>query len=161
MPIHLTINRYSPELNPPDWRLGSLEAHRMTNGAILVVEDETMILLDLESALEEAGFEVVSANSGTAALAVFDADPDKFKALLSDIRLGPGASGWDVARHIRQVNSTIPVVYISGDSAGQWGAEGVPNSIMISKPFFMPQIVTALSTLMNDQPPNPDQPNPD
>ncbi|TJW01391.1 MAG: response regulator, partial [Mesorhizobium sp.] len=58
------------------------------------------------------------------------------------------------------VNSTIPVVYVSGDSASQWGAEGVPNSIMITKPFFMPQIITAISTLMNEQLPTdtPTQP---
>jgi DNA-binding response OmpR family regulator len=124
----------------------------MSNGAVLVVEDETMILLDLESALEEAGFEVVGVGSASDAMAAFDDEPDRFKALLSDIRLGPGLSGWEVARHVRQVNSTIPVVYVSGDSAGQWGAEGVPNSIMISKPFFLPQIITAISTLLNDLP---------
>ncbi|BCM20833.1 response regulator [Mesorhizobium sp. J8] len=123
----------------------------MSNGAVLVVEDETMILLDLESALEEAGFEVVSAGNAADAMALFDADPAKFKALLSDIRLGPGPSGWEIARHVRQANITIPIVYISGDSAGQWGVEGVPNSIMITKPFFLPQVITAISTLLNQQ----------
>ena len=54
---------------------------------------------------------------------------------------------------MRQTNSTIPVVYVSGDSASQWGAEGVPNSIMISKPFFLPQVITAISTLLNQTDP--------
>ncbi len=119
------------------------------SGAVLVVEDETLILLDLESALEEAGFEVVAAASAERAIAAFDDNPGKFRALLSDIRLGRGLSGWEVTRHVRQTNSTIPVVYLSGDSASQWGAEGVPNSIMISKPFFLPQVITAISTLLN------------
>lgn len=124
-----------------------------TSGAVLVVEDETLILLDLESALEEAGFEVVAAASAEQAIAAFDGNPGIFRALLSDIRLGPGLSGWEVARHVRQTNSTIPVVYVSGDSASQWGAEGVPNSIMISKPFFLPQVITAISTLLNQTDP--------
>ena len=124
-----------------------------TSGAVLVVEDETLILLDLESALEEAGFEVVAAASAEQAIAAFDENPGIFRALLSDIRLGPGLSGWEVARHVRQTNSTIPVVYVSGDSASQWGAEGVPNSIMISKPFFLPQVITAISTLLNQTDP--------
>ncbi|RWH73426.1 response regulator [Mesorhizobium sp.] len=118
--------------------------------AVLVVEDEAMILVDLESGLEEAGFEVVGVRNAAEAIAAFDVAPNRFKALLSDIRLGSGQSGWELARCVRQSNPRIPVVYVSGDSAGQWGAEGVPNSIMISKPFFMPQIVTALSSLMND-----------
>jgi DNA-binding response OmpR family regulator len=124
-----------------------------TSGAILVVEDETLILLDLESALEEAGFEVVAAANAEQAIVAFDENPGKFRALVSDIRLGRGLSGWEFARHVRQTNSTIPVVYVSGDSAGQWGAEGVPNSIMISKPFFLPQVITAISTLLNQTDP--------
>lgn len=122
----------------------------MDESAVLVVEDEPMILVDLESGLEEAGFEVVGVKNAAEAIAAFDAAPHRFKALLSDIRLGSGQSGWELARYVRQSNPAIPVVYVSGDSAGQWGAEGVPNSIIISKPFFMPQIVTALSSLMND-----------
>jgi len=121
----------------------------LAESAVLVVEDETMILLDLESALEEAGFQVVGVGTAEEAIAAFNAEPDKFKALLSDIRLGPGLSGWEVARHVRQANSTIPIVYVSGDSAGHWGAEGVPNSIMLSKPFAPAQLSTAVSQLLN------------
>jgi len=78
----------------------------------------------------------------------------KFKGLITDIRLGNGQSGWEVAKHLRQANPTIPVVYMSGDSAIHWGAEGIPESVMITKPFFLPQIITALSTLLNQQPMN-------
>ena len=61
--------------------------------AVLVVEDEPMILVELESAVEEAGFEIVGLRNGEEAIAVFDASPDRFKALLTDIRLGPGRRG--------------------------------------------------------------------
>lgn len=123
----------------------------MSDGVVLIVEDETMILLDLESALEEAGFQVVGVRNAAEALAAFDRDPTRFKAVLTDIRLGPGQSGWEIARHLRRSNSTIPVVYMSGDSAVHWGAEGVPNSMIITKPFFLPQIITAVSQLLNAQ----------
>lgn len=128
----------------------------MSNAAVLVVEDEQLILLDVESALEEAGFEIVAAHNAAQAIAAFDAEPGKFKGLITDIRLGTGQSGWEVARHLRQSNPTIPVIYMSGDSAIHWGAEGVPESVMITKPFFLPQIITALSTLLNQQ--HPDHP---
>ena len=85
--------------------------------AVLVVEDEPLILLDVETALQEAGFEVIAVNDAEQALAAFDADPTKFKGLVTDIRLGIGKSGWEIARHLRQANSSIPVVYVSGDSA--------------------------------------------
>lgn len=123
----------------------------MSNRAVLVVEDETMILLDIESGLAEVGFEVVGLDSAAEAIKAFDADPASYQALISDIRLGSGKSGWEVARHMRQTNPTLPVIYISGDSAIHWGAEGVPGSVMITKPFAMAQIITALSTLLNQQ----------
>ncbi|BCM19267.1 response regulator [Mesorhizobium sp. J8] len=125
----------------------------MDGGTILVVEDETLILMDIEAALEEAGFAVRGVTSAESALTAFDAEPDTFKALVTDIRLGPGKSGWDLAREIRATKPALPVIYISGDSDVHWPSEGVPNSVMISKPFFMPQITIALATLLNDQHP--------
>ncbi len=71
---------------------------------------------------------------------------------MTDIRLGEGKSGWDIARHVRGVAAAIPVVYMSGDSASDWHARGVPDSIMVQKPFVMAQVITALSTLLNDLP---------
>jgi len=38
---------------------------------------------------------------------------------------------------------------MSGDSASQWSARGVPNSLMLSKPFAPAQLVTGLATLLN------------
>ena len=59
---------------------------------------------------------------------------------------------WDVARRAREKIPTLPVVYVTGDSAHEWAAQGVPNSVMISKPFVAAQIVNAVSTLLNGGP---------
>ncbi|WP_245486261.1 response regulator [Mesorhizobium sp. M7A.F.Ca.US.010.02.1.1] len=109
----------------------------MSESAILVVEDELLILLDLESALQDAGFLVVGVPSAEAAVKAFDEDPNKFAGLFTDIRLGSGESGWEVARHVRRANPTLPVVYISGDGAFSWGSEGVPDSVMIVRSFLL------------------------
>lgn len=84
------------------------------------------------------------------AIATFDRDPARVEALVSDVRLGENEmSGWDVARHVRSVNPNLPVIYISGDGAVDWAALGVPNSLMITKPFAMPQIISGLTTLLS------------
>ncbi|MER9190242.1 response regulator [Mesorhizobium australicum] len=121
----------------------------MSPTVVLLVEDESMILLDVENSLVDAGFEVVSAFKGADAIQAFDDDPERIGALVTDIRLGVGPTGWDVARHLRSVHSNLPVIYMSGDGADDWPSLGVPNSIMITKPFVMPQIITGLSTLLN------------
>ncbi|WP_353019569.1 response regulator [Mesorhizobium sp. M0999] len=122
----------------------------MPLGSVLIVDDESMILLDVENSLREAGFEVIAVLKGLEAIATFDREPERVAALLTDIRLGEGPTGWDVARHLRGANPTMPVIYMSGDGADDWPS-GVPNSLMITKPFVMPQIITGLATLLNTQ----------
>jgi DNA-binding response OmpR family regulator len=120
---------------------------------LLLVEDEAMIQEMLESELTDAGFEVVSASSGTQALAELDGNVMRFRALISDIRLGQGPDGWKVARRARELAPDMVVIYISGDSSAEWSAKGVPNSMMIAKPFVIAQIITAVSTMLNEAEP--------
>jgi len=57
-----------------------------------------------------------------------------------------GPNRWELGRLLQE---TIPVVYITGDSAREWSANGVPNSIVLQKPFANAQLITAVSTLLN------------
>jgi hypothetical protein len=43
----------------------------------------------------------------------------------------------------------FPVFYMTGDSADEWASNGVPNSILLTKPFAPAQLVTAVSQLLN------------
>jgi two-component system OmpR family response regulator len=116
---------------------------------IMLVEDEIWILLDVESALEDAGFEVLGFKDAADAIAKYEAAPATFAGLVTDIRLGSGLTGWDIARHVRRITPTLPVVYISGHGASQWRSQGVPGSVLIEKPFVMTGVITSLAHLMN------------
>jgi DNA-binding response OmpR family regulator len=68
--------------------------------------------------------------------------------LSSDIL--PGAiNGWQIAKHAREIDPAFPIIYITGASADQWSSHGVPNSILLEKPFAPAQLVTAVSQLLN------------
>ena len=116
---------------------------------LLLVEDERIILLVLQTVLSEAGFDVVVASNGAKAIAELNADGERFKGLITDILLGVGPNGWDVGRRAREIVPGMPVVYISGNSAEKWSANGVPESIMLQKPFVMARLITAITTLLN------------
>jgi DNA-binding response OmpR family regulator len=117
---------------------------------ILVVEDDHLIQSIVEEALTEGGFETVLASSAEQAMKLLDSTDGKFRALVTDINLGSDKlSGWEVARHAREINPDFPVVYMSGDSAEDWASKGVPHSIMLAKPFAPAQLVTAVSQLLN------------
>jgi DNA-binding response OmpR family regulator len=121
---------------------------------VLVAEDQPAVRSVVEDALTEAGFAVIAASSGDEAMQMFDAHSAKVQAIVVDIRMGPGPNGWAVARHAREANPLVVVVYMSGDSAVDWNSEGVPNSVVLQKPFSPAQVVTALATLLNQVPPS-------
>ena len=116
---------------------------------ILVVEDEHLIQSMVEEALADGGFEAAIAASGEEAVTLLTGSKGKYRALVADIDLGGKMDGWEVAKHAREIDPEFPVVYMSGDSAGDWAANGVPNSIMLNKPFAPAQLVTAVSQLLN------------
>jgi CheY-like chemotaxis protein len=122
---------------------------------ILLAEDEGLIALSIEEALTEGGFAVHSVDSGSEAIAAIDAGTHLFAGLITDVRLGDGPDGWAIARRLREVHPAIPVVYMTGDSAAEHTARGVPESLLVQKPFAAAQIVTAIATLLNQLPPAP------
>jgi CheY-like chemotaxis protein len=122
---------------------------------ILLAEDESLIALSIEEALQEGGFAVHAVDSGAEALSAIDAGTHLFAGLITDVRLGAGPDGWDVARRAREVLPSIPVVYMTGDSAAEHSSRGVPDSLLVQKPFAAIQIVTAIATLLNQFPAQP------
>lgn len=128
-----------------------LGGHALESVTILLAEDETLLLLDFEDALKEAGFMVLAVTSGKKAVEHLKAAESSIAGIVTDIRFAESPSGWDVARIAREIDPEMPVVYISGDSAPDWASQGVPKSIMIEKPFVMSQMIVAISQLLNDR----------
>jgi DNA-binding response OmpR family regulator len=107
----------------------------------------------VEDFLREGGFETHALSSGEEALALFKGKHGEYKALVTDVNLKGTLSGWDVARRIRETVADFPVVYVTGAAADEWTSHGVPNSILLQKPFAAAQLVTAVSNLLNAAPP--------
>jgi DNA-binding response OmpR family regulator len=120
---------------------------------ILVIEDEYAIQGIVDDALTEGGFATDILSSGEEALTLFRGGLKYYKVLVTDVALKGRLSGWEVAAQIREVEPNFPVIYMSGAHADEWASKGVPNSIMLPKPFAPAQLVTAVSQLLNQVPP--------
>jgi DNA-binding response OmpR family regulator len=122
------------------------------NGApkVLLVEDDHLVAEALRLQLEEAGYEVDQCRTGAEALVSLDRAAGAYGAVVTDIRMPGDVTGWEVARHARHLASAIPVIYMSGDSAADWAAEGVPRSVMLAKPFAGSQLIVALGNALNE-----------
>lgn len=115
---------------------------------VLVVEDEALICSFIEDALLDGGFEACSVRSGEAAMSTFRDGREGCRALLTDVNLGDGISGWELARQVREITPGFPVLYMTSASAPDWESQGVDGSVLIEKPFAPAQLAAALSQLL-------------
>ncbi len=122
----------------------------MSENKLLLVEDDPLIQTLLETAFTDEGFEVVSTANGTHAIAELSAAHIGLRVVVTDVNLGAGPNGWDVGRHARELVPDMPILYVSGDSVHEWSSKGVPNSVLVAKPFVIAQVITAIVTLLNE-----------
>ncbi len=77
---------------------------------ILSVDDEPSILFTREKLLEAAGYKVLSAADGEAALKIFGSSP--VHLVLLDFAM-PGMDGGAVAKELKRLDQTVPVIMVS------------------------------------------------
>ena len=116
---------------------------------VLVVEDDAPVQTIVEEALTDGGFEPAIAASGEEAVTLLMGIKGKYRALVTDVQLRGVMDGWEVAKRAREIDPEFPIVYITGGHAAEWPSHGVPDSILLTKPFAPAQLITAVSQLLN------------
>lgn len=108
---------------------------------VLVVDDETHVREVLIEALEAEGCEVISAQSGEIALALYEQYSGKFDAVFTDIGM-PDMNGWELCTEIRKHSKTIPLAIISGwaDAISVQTRNAVNADWVVAKPFDINKI---------------------
>jgi CheY-like chemotaxis protein len=119
---------------------------------VLVVDDEGLVREVVRTALEEGGYVVEAVEDGRAAIALLEEGGRALRALVTDVNLGRGPSGWDVAKRAREIYPDLAVVYLSGASLHEHATEGVANSAVLDKPFGVAQILARVVDLIGDAP---------
>jgi CheY-like chemotaxis protein len=115
----------------------------MLEPRVLFVEDNFFCNMESCEFLRENGFIVIPAYCALAALEVIRRH-ERISALVTDIDLGPGRDGFEVARYARAAYPDLPVVYISSAERLRYAPERVAGAQFISKPYHPRQIIEAL-----------------
>jgi CheY-like chemotaxis protein len=100
----------------------------MQPALLLLVEDEETVRSVLEDSLRDGGFDLKLALNGTEALAILEREGETIHGLITDINLGSGPSGWEVAKRARELIPELPVVYMSGADAEKWAPMAFPTA---------------------------------
>ena len=117
-----------------------------SDARILLVEDDVNVRRVLEAILKEARYTVVTANSGDAALEVFHREPG-LDLLVTDIVMPGRLQGPGLAKEIRILQPSLPIVFLSGYAAEATvhGNGLQPEDIRLMKPVAKQDLLDVIS----------------
>ncbi len=103
--------------------------------AILLVDDEQIILSSMQRVLERSGYSVVTARSGQEAVELFEDDPQRFQLVITDLTM-PGINGRELVKRIMATRPKTPVILSTGygDVITEQEAKSLGIRYMLLKP---------------------------
>ena len=133
---------YLPRIAAPRQAKQKRSLQHGNGETIMVVDDDQVFRESTCEVLKRMGYNTIEARSGKVAIELFSQQHDKIQLILMDI-LMPGMTGIQSSRRIRQIESDIPIIFLTGYDRTQPLEPEVyeKNSDLINKPFR----ITALS----------------
>jgi CheY-like chemotaxis protein len=119
---------------------------------ILVVEDEADVRTIAARFLSAVGYNVVAAANAQEALDLLAANPD-VDLLFSDVVLGSGMDGMELAREARHARPELAVLLASGyagPGAGRRNVAPDPPIELLPKPYRREQLVGAIRRILDN-----------
>lgn len=123
------------------------EKKENSNYKILVVDDNSDLLLLIETWLSESGFSVVAVNGGHEAIKRFQ--KELFDLVLTDICM-PGIDGNILAQFVHAFNKEIPVIALTASPY----FTGPYFDLVLSKPHDIAGLVNSLQYVLQKIPPH-------
>ena len=149
IPLRSTFSPEAPALEQnPETRADDGAPVVTKRRRILVVEDDSEICALLSDLLTEMGHEVTCAASDKEAYGAFQRET--IEALVVDINLGRGTTGFDVARLARSFNPDLPVAYVTGGSPQSVARFGVEGGVLVSKPFDRELFIETMERMLSE-----------
>ena len=99
--------------------------------SVMLVEADAAVRGTLTLVLQEAGYRVLPFTRGDEALAALEAGL-QVAILVTEVHL-PDVNGWDLARAVRRLRPSLPVLYTPAGKDDQ--GEPVPRSYVLRKAF--------------------------
>ncbi len=121
------------------------------NETILVVEDEADVLTFVAAALRSAGFTVLEAADGPAAVAIAEATED-LDLLLTDVVLPFGMTGRQVADRIQEIKPGLKTLFTSGYAKNAIVHQGrLDEGVeLLTKPYTRDVLVSRVRFVLDD-----------
>ena len=116
-------------------------------GRIMIIEDEAIIAMDLQSIVADMGHAITGV-ARTRDGAVSLAEAEKPDLILADIQLADNSSGIDAVADILERFGSLPVIFITAFPERLLTGEKPEPAFLISKPYSEAQVRSAVSQAM-------------
>lgn len=148
--VHVYLPAHAGEVVPGRHTPASSVA--VAGETILVAEDESSVGDLAARILRRAGFTVLLAPSGEAALALYGAHPYVVDLLITDCVM-PGISGLALAQQLRERDATLPVLFMSGytDQLAELKQFQGGHCAELAKPFTAEALVQCAIELLSQR----------
>ena len=119
----------------------------MTAPHILVVEDEEHIAQGLVFNLEQEGYRVTHAETGSAAMQVFDSE--RFDLVVLDLML-PDGHGIDLCKKMRETSPQLPILILTALGEDHSRVKGLQAGAddYLGKPFNLEEVLLRVSGML-------------
>lgn len=118
---------------------------------VLVVDDEESIVILVGAILEEAGYRVLKARHSDEALDISAGYKDEIDLLVTDVKMDPSMTGFQLAQCLRLMRVEIKVLYITGfveDEMVRWEVESAVAG-SLQKPFAPHVLLEKVKALLH------------
>ncbi|HYF38128.1 MAG TPA: ATP-binding protein, partial [Gemmatimonadales bacterium] len=117
---------------------------------VLVAEDDNLVRTVLVRALEAAGFSVVPAEDGDAAIGLASDPKQRIDAVVTDLAM-PGLRGRELAERLQQLRPGVPVLFVSGHADDEMARRGLldPGRPFLQKPFEPEALAVKIRELLD------------
>lgn len=115
---------------------------------ILLAEDEPALGMIIKESLETRNFKVTHCLDGQAAWENFQKQEPHL--LVLDVMM-PKKDGFSLAKDIRSINDSIPIIFLTAKSQTQDVVEGftIGGNDYLKKPFSMEELIVRINNLLN------------
>jgi CheY-like chemotaxis protein/DNA-directed RNA polymerase specialized sigma24 family protein len=117
------------------------------SGSVLIIEDEAIIAMDIESIVADMGHRVTGV-ARTQAEAVELGKTDPPDLILADIQLADNSSGIDAVNDLLGALGTRPVIFITAFPERLLTGDKPEPAFLISKPYTVYQVISSVSQAM-------------
>jgi two-component system cell cycle sensor histidine kinase/response regulator CckA len=118
---------------------------------ILVVEDDNALRAVTSDLLRGAGYSVLEADDGNAAIEVAEQHRDSIHLVLTDVVM-PGMNGTDLIAHLRRLQPKLAILFMSGYASDLIARAGVqePERFVLHKPFTRTALLKKVRATLDD-----------